>query len=361
LRSSDIVARLGGDEFAILMPSGGRPAAEQLAEKLVVAIREEVTVGDRSRSRRISASLGVVLINKAGLTPVELMKQADLAMYDSKEAGRDSYTLLDLNEASRTKSAAHTAWADRIEAALDENRFVLHAQPIVDLHTGVVESAELLIRMLDDNGSLIPPSRFLYIAERLGLITEIDRWVIGEAVGLLKTVQAVAPQFRLEVNLSGKSIGSANLSSFIRNAVAEAEVDPSGLVLEITETAAVSDIQSARQFAEELQQAGCRFALDDFGAGFGGFYYLKHLPFDFLKIDGEFVVNCATTPTDQLILTSIVDIARGMKKETIAEFVGDKITLDTIRRAGVDHAQGYFIGAPVPLSELVPMARLELD
>jgi diguanylate cyclase (GGDEF)-like protein/PAS domain S-box-containing protein len=361
LRSSDVIARLGGDEFAVLLPSGGRESAERLATKLVESIRSEVTVFDANRSRRITASLGVVLINKHGLTPIELMKQADLAMYDSKEAGRDRYTLLDLTESSRSKSAAHTVWADRIEAALEEDRFVLHAQPILDLRTGVVESAELLVRMLDEDGALVPPGRFLYVAERIGLITQIDEWVVGQAASLLKRIQLTAPDFRVEVNLSGRSMGSTRLSEHIRSTVLEAGINPSGLVLEVTETAAVSDIQSARTFAEELQRAGCRFALDDFGAGFGSFYYLKHLPFDFLKIDGEFVVKCATTPADQVILTAIVDIARGMKKETIAEFVGDQLTLDTIRRTGVDHAQGYFIGTPVPVDELVPMARIPLN
>jgi diguanylate cyclase (GGDEF)-like protein/PAS domain S-box-containing protein len=360
LRDTDVISRLGGDEFAVLLPSGGREAAEQLATKLVEAIRAEVSVTDGNRSRRVTASLGVVLINKQGLTAMELLKQADLAMYDTKEAGRDGYTLLDLTESGRSKSAAHTVWADRIEAALEENRFILHAQPIVDLRTGVVESAELLVRMLDEDGTLVPPSRFLYVAERIGLVTRIDEWVVGEAVKLLKELQPKAPTFRLEVNLSGRSMGSTQLSEHIRSTVSKAGIDPSGLVFEVTETAAVSDIQSARTFAEELRRVGCRFALDDFGAGFGSFYYLKHLPFDFLKIDGEFVVKCASSPTDQLILTAIVEIARGMEKETIAEFVGDQITLDTIRRTGVDHAQGYFIGSPMPLDELVPMAILPL-
>lgn len=353
LRDSDVVARLGGDEFAVLLPEVDRVSAELVAADIVRMVREQTAVLDGSRPRRVTASIGLVMIDRPDLTAGELMSTVDMTMYDAKEAGRDRYVTLDSANFAQPRSGARMAWADRIDDAFEQERFVLHAQPILDLATGVVTGAELLVRMLGDDGELIPPGRFLYIAERLGLITRLDTWVADQAIDLLGDIHTRDPAFRLEVNLSGHSVGNPHLAAHLTERIRSAPFSPDRLVFEITETAAVANIETARTFAEAIAEVGCRFALDDFGAGFGSFYYLKHLPFDYVKIDGEFVTKCVTNPTDRVILSSIVGIAQGLGKQTIAEYVADADILDVVRAAGVDHAQGYHIGRPAPLGELL--------
>ncbi|MDQ1539059.1 MAG: hypothetical protein QOE58_3452, partial [Actinomycetota bacterium] len=181
-----------------------------------------------------------------------------------------------------------------------------------------------------------------------------DHWVVTRAIDLLAQLQIDRPDQRLEINISGLSVGHAGLRDHIAARLAASGADPSGLVFEITETAAVERITASRDFAEHLRDLGCRFALDDFGAGFGSFYYLKHLPFDFVKIDGEFIAHCTTNLTDRLVIDSVVSICKGLGKETIAEFVGDEATLQFLRSRGIDYAQGYHLGRPVPLHQAFP-------
>jgi len=256
------------------------------------------------------------------------------------------------------RTAARLAWLNRITSALEENRFVVHAQPVLDLAGHRVTGAELLIRMVDEQGTLLAPGRWLSIAERTDLILDIDMLMVTHAVQLLEQVQAIDPDFAIEVNVSGRSVGNRRLAEHFASLVRDHAVDPHGLVLEITETAAVTDIPTARAFAHEIRALGGRLALDDFGAGFGSFYYLKHLLFDYIKIDGEFVVGCPRNPTDRLILSSIVDIARGMGKQTIAEYVEDQEVLDLVSELGVDFAQGFHVGRPEPVQDLIRRLRV---
>jgi diguanylate cyclase (GGDEF)-like protein/PAS domain S-box-containing protein len=358
MRDSDIVARLGGDEFAILLPYADRADAEVVARDVVQMIRNEVVVLDGTRPHPVTTSVGAVLIDDLDVSPGELLSTADMTMYDAKDAGRDQFVVHDTDLFAVPRSSARIAWARRISSALADDALVVHAQPVLDLHTGEITGAELLVRMVDDTGALIMPGTFLYIAERTDLIIELDLFMIEKAVQVLEQTQRVAPGFSIEVNLSGRSVGNPRVARHLAQLLADhRDVDPHGLVLEITETTAVSNIEVARSFAENIRLLGCRFALDDFGAGFGSFYYLKHLLFDLVKIDGEFVVNCPTNPVDQLIITSIVTIAGGLGKETIAEFVADHHVLEVVRSLGVDHAQGYHIGRPEPVDALI--ARLD--
>ena len=306
LRASDVVSRLGGDEFAILLPHVDRRGAATLAQDIVDRIRGEVCVLDGSRPRRITASVGMVLIDDADISSSELMATADMTMYDAKEAGRDRYVLHDDNMFEVPRTGARIAWTDRIAHALEDGRLAAHAQPVQNLRTGLVSGAELLVRLVDTTGEIIMPGQFLSVAERTGQITDIDKVMITHAVQVLQQIQPSAPDFSIEVNLSGISVGNTEVARHITEQIRRSGIDPRGLILEITETAAVSNIESARVFARQIGALGCRFALDDFGAGFGSFYYLKHLSFDFVKIDGEFVAKSPGNPTDQLILASIV-------------------------------------------------------
>jgi diguanylate cyclase (GGDEF)-like protein/PAS domain S-box-containing protein len=353
LRDSDVIARLGGDEFAVLLPAGGAEEAEAVAAKLVRAVREEITVVGERRARRVTTSVGVAPFGSVALTGEELLVNADLAMYEAKEAGRDRYAAYAADRHEPPRVQARMRWVERIREALEDDRFVLHAQPILDLRTGEVAQYELLIRMVDDHGDLIPPGTFLQVAERFDLIQDIDRWVARRA---LELIAGHADQgLRLTVNLSGRTLTDDRLLADLEDGIAQTGADPGCLTFEVTETAAVANIHLAREFAERLREIGCRFALDDFGAGFGSFYYLKHLPFDYLKIDGEFVSNCLSNRTDQLVIRAVVDIAQGLGKETVAEFAADEELVQFLRRQGVDYAQGFHIGKPLPLPQALAL------
>lgn len=362
LRESDVVARLGGDEFAVLLPKADIPAARVVVDSLLDAVRGQSDSASKLGPRGLSASVGVAIVTDTdGLTGEDLLVNADLAMYDAKEAGRDRMAVYSSEERNEARMKGRVTWVQRIRSALEEDRFSLLAQPIVDLSTGRDTQYELLLRMRNERGDLIPPGAFLYIAERLDLVQDIDRWVAGRAIDMLAERERAGTPLTLEVNLSGRSIGDADLLSFIEGRLADTGIDASRLIFEVTETAAVSNIATARDFAEHLSEMGCRFALDDFGAGFGSFYYLKHLPFDILKIDGEFVRNCRTSLTDRLVIGAVVEIAKGLGKETIGEFVGDDETVRLLTRLGVDYGQGFHLGEPAPVELLLPSGGTQVQ
>lgn len=357
LRSDDVIARLGGDEFAILLRSGATTQIERVAQSLLSTVRaQRAARGHGGRERPVTASIGIVpLDGSRTLSADEALTAADLAMYDAKEAGRDRCETYggpagsEWQEGNKARIETRLEWVERIRAALDEDRLVLHAQPVVQTATGATTQHELLIRMLDLDGSIIQPGAFLPIAERYGLIREIDRWVAASAIAMLGRERLAGRRPVVEINLSGQSLSDPDLAQHVGDALSAAGVDPRQLIFEVTETAAIGNILAARSCAEQLGELGCRFALDDFGAGFGSFYYLKHLPFDFIKIDGEFVRNCTVDSTDRLVVRAVVELARGMSKLTIAEFVGDQQTLQVLQELGVDYVQGFHLGKPAPL------------
>jgi len=239
------------------------------------------------------------------------------------------------------------AWTERIHASLAEDRLVLHGQPIINLRTGESDQAELLVRMQDRRNphELIPPGAFLPAAERLGLISLIDRWVVVRSLQL-------AEFHRVEINLSAKTISNPDHVGAIEALVAASTAPRENIVFEITETAVAENLESVRGFAERLREMGCAFALDDFGVGFGTFTYLKYLPVDYLKIDIEFVRDLIRDPTDQQVVSTIVAAAEVFGMKTIAEGVEDEETYEALVEMGVDYAQGYWIGRPMPIHEL---------
>src|SRR5215210_6586585 len=351
LRDGEVIARLGGDEFAVLIPDGGPEDARTTAEDLLEAIRSVRISSHSGRLRNVSASTGVAPFDSRRLTGEDVLVNADLAMYEAKESGRDQVACHALAKEGTGRLASRLSWTDVIRDALDEERLVLQAQPIVDLVTGEFHQYELLLRMRDPLGELISPAAFLPVAERYDLIGAIDRWVVKRAIGMLGEELTRKNRLVFEVNISGRSTGDPELLELIEHELAANGVAPEQVIFEITETTAVGNIPRAQEFAAHLNQLGCRFALDDFGAAFASFYYLKHLPFDYLKIDGEFVRTCLDDRTDQLVIKAVVDIARGLGKRTVAEMVGDEETLELLTRLGVDHAQGYYIGKPAPLAK----------
>jgi diguanylate cyclase (GGDEF)-like protein/PAS domain S-box-containing protein len=348
-RETDVLARLGGDEFGIILPQVNAEQAEVVAGDVVSALRRQTSIlGEQTI--RVTASVGVALFD--GFNNIEILAAADLAMFEAKEAGRDRFALYRPLTAAPPRFSSRLAEAERIQRALRHDQLELHCQPIIDLANNEVSQYELLVRLRTDDGSLLPPGAFLYVAERFGTILAIDCWVVQQAVELIAAQARAGRALTLNVNISAKSIGSPQLMAVIDRALSDATVDPACLVFELTETAAIGNIERAKTFTVELKSRGCRFALDDFGAGFGSFYYLKHLPFDYFKIDGDFIRGFPDNTTDQLVVEAIVGIAKGMGKKTVAEFVTNQDMTDRLRRSGIDYAQGFHIGAPRPIAEV---------
>ncbi|HYH62866.1 MAG TPA: EAL domain-containing protein, partial [Solirubrobacterales bacterium] len=330
IRRTDIVARLGGDEFAILLSGTSAEDAIELANELL-----EMTRGHRVLARdkpvQVTTSIGIAMLDAANLTAEQLLTEADVAMYEAKGSGRDRTILFTRDTPSPNAQRAGFIWTDRIKSALRDDLFAVYAQPIASLGDEDADRYELLIRMTDDNGDVVAPGAFLPVAERFGLITEIDVWMIRQAISLVEREQRGGRDIVVSVNLSGHSICDPELPDLIEAELERAPIDPSRLVFEITETAAIANMDEARALAIRIRRWGCRFALDDFGAGFGSFYYLKYLPVDYLKIDGEFIRNLDSSEIDQRMVVAMVEIARALGLRTIAEFVESEAVLLKLR------------------------------
>jgi diguanylate cyclase (GGDEF)-like protein/PAS domain S-box-containing protein len=348
MRETDVLARLGGDEFGIILPQVDSQQAELVAEGIVKTLRRQ-TAMLAEHQIPVTASVGIALFD--GRTSIEILSAADLAMYEAKEAGRNRFAMYRPSTGMPPRLSSRLSEAERIQCALTHDRLELLCQPILDLATNEISQYELLLRLRTEDGQLLPPSAFLYVAERFGTILAIDAWVVRQAIALIATHARAGRSLTLNVNISAKSIGSPQLIAIIDRALADSGIDPACLVFELTETAAIGNIDHAKTFTTELRSRGCRFALDDFGSGFGSFYYLKHLPFDYFKIDGDFIRGFGANPTDQLVVEAIVGIARGMGKKTVAEFVTDQAMTDRLRCSGIDYAQGFHIGVPRSIVE----------
>lgn len=353
LRAIDVLGRLGGDEFALILPGLGLDQARDLCEEVLVAVRNDRGAAELAATARVTASVGMTSyrgFEDAG----EVLAEADIAMYDAKEAGRDRASVFD-PASSRHEHLGHSlGWIERVEQALVEDRFVLHAQPILPVKADSMRRFELLLRMVGEDGELVLPGEFLQMAERSDLAQRIDRWVVARAVEMLAAEERRGQDVCFAVNLSANSIGEEETGEEIARTISAGGVDPRRLVFEVTETAAIVNLGRAQAFARKMHQLGCGFALDDFGAGFASFFYLKHLSFDLLKIDGEFIRALPSNRTDQLVVRSLIQIARGLGKRTIAEFVGSEQTLALLREYGVDFVQGYHLGKPGPLEDFLP-------
>jgi diguanylate cyclase (GGDEF)-like protein/PAS domain S-box-containing protein len=352
MRQTDVLARVGGDEFAMLLPEADIDQAQIVAEGIVKALGGHVAVlGDQRIG--VTASVGIALFE--GLRAAEALEFADLAMYEAKEAGRNRVAARRPGS-ERGEQVSGRSEVELIRTALAESRLLLYSQPILDLQQDEVCQHELLLRLRTGaEGEPSLPSSFLYLAERFNLIQEIDCWVARQAIERIAEHARAGRRLVLHVNLAGKSIGDPRVASLLENAIREARIDAACLVFELTETTAITNIEDARTFTRRLRTLGCRFALDDFGAGFGSFYYLKSIPFDYFKIDGDFVRDLVASPMDQLVVRAIVGIAAGMGKKTIAEFVPDESTMRLLRESGVDCAQGYHVGRPRPLAEALSL------
>lgn len=346
-RATDIVARLGGDEFAILLPETTDIGAAQFANKVCQSINQ-ITMQVKDVYYKISASIGLVSFPQSDLTVDELISNADLAMYQSKAKGKNTWHQFALDDKTRDQLESRVLWKNKIEAALAHNRFIFHYQPIMDIRTRTVSHYEVLIRMQDDDGTIHYPDSFIQIAEQTGLIHDIDHHVLQQSIEKQAQLDKQGADISLSINLSGHAADDHLLVPLIKRLLKESQANPEHLIFELTETAAVADIKHAKHMMTQLKMLGCRFSLDDFGTGFASFHYLRELPVDIVKIDGSFIRDLAHNPDDQLFVKALVDVARGMGKKTIAEFVENAEILALLHAFGVDYAQGYYIGRPEP-------------
>lgn len=342
-RRHEMLFRLGGDEFAVLMPNSGEQQAKALAERIIRAVAQ-IPFRLEGQVLHISSSLGIALYPEHAADQEQLVVRADAAMYQAKQAGKNAWRLYRQDLDNTTEMVNRLSWNDRIGRALKEGLFELHFQGVYQTESRELAHLEALIRLRDEvTGEMVQPGRFIPVAEKSNKILEIDRWVLRQAVGLLGENPG-AP--RIAVNISGRSFDDPGLPNYIVDLLREFGVAPGRLIIEITETATVSDLTDAERFIEALKQAGCGVCLDDFGAGFASFAYLKHIRVDTIKLDGMFIRNLPHDHDNQVFVRGMVEVARGLGKKTVAECVEDEATLQLLATLGVNKAQGYYLDLP---------------
>jgi Amt family ammonium transporter len=354
LRNTDTLARLGGDEFGILLPACGIAKGLEIAE----ALREDVRAFRfpwEGREFAVGASVGVVPIDVDTESLSKALRQADAACYAAKDGGRNRVHLYQPDDEDLAARSQQMAWVHRIQEAIDQGRFRLYYQAICPTRgdSGDSGAFEVLLRMLNSDGSEVMPGAFMPAAERYNLMADIDAWVVDRTLAWLgdnrdRLTPAVT---RCAINLSGESIGNERLLGRIEELFQRHRVPPQLICFEITETAAIANLQQAMSFIGRLKALGCRFALDDFGSGLSSFGYLKNLQVDFLKIDGAFIKDIHRNSVDYAMVQSINAIGHVMGLQTIAEFVESAEIVAALAELGVDYVQGYHVGRPRPLAE----------
>jgi diguanylate cyclase (GGDEF)-like protein/PAS domain S-box-containing protein len=354
VRARDTLARLGGDEFGIILEACSADQAQRVAQKICDSMDDFRFIHD-GRRFRIGASIGLVPVDRRWTTTAAIQQAADTSCYAAKEAGRNRvHAWFDTDAAMRARQG-EMQWTSRIEHALDDDGFVLFAQRIQPLRgdsRGV--HAEVLLRMKNDDGSLVPPGAFLPAAERFHLISRVDRWVLGQASSWMKNLASLDAIEMLSVNLSGQSVGDRSFHGWACDLLAQLGQSICGkLCLELTETAAVTNMADAAIFIDKVRAMGVKVALDDFGAGASSFGYLKNLAVDYLKIDGQFVRDVVSDPLDEAAVRCFTNVAKVLGVRTVAEFVDQEDVLERLREIGVDFAQGFLIHRPAPIDELL--------
>jgi diguanylate cyclase (GGDEF)-like protein/PAS domain S-box-containing protein len=360
LPRNSLLARLGGDEFGILLEHADLDESRSVAEQ-ILRVTESFQFRWESSTFDMSMSIGLVPIAGEDITPSFALSAADVACFVAKESGRKRVHVYQEGDAEHTRHHSEMQWVSHINKALAEDRFELFRQPIVPLNEETDETRyELLIRLRDEDNKLVPPGLFIPAAERYNLMPTLDRWVIRTAFQYYADLRRYEPEsavrLRYSINLSGNSLNDDNLLQFIRDQLNQFDMPTHQLCFEITETAAVFNLDNATRFIRSLKELGCRFALDDFGSGLSSFAYLKSLPVDFLKIDGSFVKDMATDRMDRAIVEAINQVGHVLGIRTIAEFVENDAIIAELQKIGVDYAQGYGVGRPESLPAITARA-----
>ena len=346
VREGDTLARLGGDEFGVLLENCPMQEAIRIAHELRQCVADFRFISE-SRSFNIGASIGVIHVADGTLNLTDVLGAADAACYMAKEKGRNRVQFYRPHDSEVFLRRGEMEWVSRLQRALQDGRFTLHAQEIISINDpDRIRHHELLVRMLDEHDKLIPPMAFIPAAERYSMMPLIDQWVVQNAFARISSLGRNCGSYA--INISGTSIGDERFLEFVREQFRRYVMPPRTICFEITETAAIANFDKAARFFGELKSLGCLFSLDDFGAGMSSFGYLKHLPVDFIKIDGSFVKDVATDSVDFAMVKAINDVGHEMGKKTIAESVDGEAGLAALRAIGVDFAQGHWIAPPKP-------------
>ncbi len=356
IRETDTIARLGGDEFAILLENCPMQKAIELAEQIRSSVQDFRFVW-KEKPFSVSISIGLVSVHDTSNTPEQIMSAADMACFTAKDLGRNRIYIHKPDDKEKAYQLGEMEWVSRINSAFEEDRFCLYYQSIESLQAAEPGlHCELLVRMVDERGATITPMSFIPAAERYGLMTAIDKWVIKTAFSFFDEYSKKEQSMGLglcTINISAKSFNDESFLGFIREQFSTYDIAPEKICFEITETAAISNIMQAREFIKELKMLNCKFALDDFGSGMSSFTYLKNLDVDFIKIDGAFVRDMMTDPMDKAMVESINSIGHVMGLKTIAEFVENIEIYNNLKSMGIDYAQGYAIDKPKALEEIM--------
>lgn len=362
LRGSDVLARLGGDEFALLLPDCQLEKAEAKAQVVLKSIQEYMFIWEQ-KSFNVEASLGVAEINQRCFDLSYVLSSVDSACYLAKESGRNCVRTFREGDADINHRRGQERWLQRFDNALNDGKLIVNAQTIINIKENkdnLVDKNgfEILIRMQDETGRLVPPNAFLPAVERYNKAPKLDRWILNKVLKLLAENQNVLSKVnKCSINLSGQSLVSEGFLPFIMAKLNEFQIPPSKICFEITETAAIANLNQATVFVKSLKDLGCYFALDDFGSGLSSFAYLKTLPVDYLKIDGMFVKDIHNDDVSRAMVKAINDMGHVLGKQTIAEYVESEQILEILKEIGVDYAQGFHAGRPMPILEFFDSAE----
>ncbi len=347
-----VLARIGGDEFAVILRDIDEEAVSNLCQRILDNL---ATIHHDNANIRfqLSGSIGVAIFpgTEKGLN--DLLSIADHAMYQAKALGKNRFHIFQQNDISLLQTQNRIVWREKIESALQHKRFELHYQPILDIQKRSISHYETLVRLRDDNDHLVSPETFITMAETLGIIHEIDLFIVDSAIRKQAELTRQGHDITLAINLSGKAFDNHRLYDSIVEALHKYNARADRLIFEITETAALSDILAAEKIMARIQALGCQFALDDFGVGFSSFYYLRELPVEYVKIDGSFIKDLVNNADNLVLVKALSEVAIGFNKLSVAEFVDSLQTLHILSEARVNYAQGYFIGKP---SQTIPVA-----
>jgi len=354
IRDADMLARLGGDEFGLLLKNCDLDRSLKIAESLRKTIKD-FRFSWNKNTFELGASIGLVPILDTSVSPAEILSEADAACYAAKEKGRNRVQVYQTGNLELARRHGEMQWVARINDAINEDRLILYAQPIIALTNKDTHYFEILLRLIDTNGAVIAPMAFIPAAERYNLMPDIDYLVIKKSIQLLaKHYLSANPQIndiKFSINLSGATLGKDDLLDFIRNLIRSYKIPNNSICFEITETAAISNLEQATTLIQALRSDGCSFALDDFGSGLCSFNYLKSLPVDYLKIDGAFVRDIREDKVNYTVVKSASQIARVLNMKTIAEYVEDSKIIPVLRELNVDYAQGFALGRPEPVED----------
>jgi len=346
LRQGDLLARLGGDEFAVILYNVDHKMVKEIAENFLGQITK-FTFLEQGKVLDVGCTIGVCMLEEGVDNRDEFLMRADFACQLAKQMGRNRvYHYSQEDSHSKEQMLGHIGTAQKIKDAIREDQFVLMMQPILHVENGKLLCYEVLLRLMGDNGKLIMPSGFLPSAERFNLMQDVDAWVVCQAIAKLSRYQKQGQDCTFSINLSAQSLGDFSMINLIEDLIEKHQVLPASLIFEITENIAISNMENATLFLQHLQGLGCKTALDDFGAGYSSYAYLKDLPADYVKIDGGFVQDIDRNEFNLAMVRSMNDIAHIMGKKTIAEFVENEAVLDLLRGIGVDCVQGYYTGRP---------------